>query len=88
MEEDQAFKFGEFALGTLCPCILMVSMPNVEYNPILQRTISDRKNDSIGKEFAKDVEGESSLPCKFRNHDHKFEWTREQFSDWTLNLAS
>ena len=88
MEEDQAFKFGECALGTLCPCILMVSMPNVKYNPILQRNISDRKNDSIGKEFVEDVEGESSPPCKFQNHDHKFEWTREQFSDQVLKLAS
>ena len=88
MEEDQAFKFGESALGTLCPCILIFLMPNMEYNLILQRTISDRKNDSAGKEFAEDVEGESGLPWEFWNHDHKFEWTREQFSDWALKLAS
>lgn len=88
MEEDQAYKFGECALGTLCPRILLVSTPNVEYNPILQRSGSDRKHDSAGEELYEDVEGKSVLACKFRNDDHKFEWTRKQFSDWALKLAS
>lgn len=88
MEEDQAYKFGECALGTLCPRILMVSTPNVEYNPILQRNTLDSKNDSAGEDLTEDVEGKSGLPCKFRNYDHKFEWTRKQFSDWALKLAS
>lgn len=88
MEEDQAYKFGECALGTLCPRILMVSTPNVEYNPILQRNVLDSKNGSAGEDLTEDVEGKSGLPCKFRNYDHKFEWTRKQFSDWALKLAS
>ncbi|XP_057830306.2 small RNA 2'-O-methyltransferase [Cryptomeria japonica] len=88
MEEDQAFKFGECALGSLCPRILMVSTPNVEYNPILQRNVSDVKNDGEGEESMLDAEGKGDLPCRFRNDDHKFEWTRKQFSDWALNLAS
>jgi len=88
MEEDQAYKFGECALGTLCPRMLIVSTPNVEYNPILQRTVSHSKIDSAGEELTEDAEGKSGLPSKFRNDDHKFEWTRKQFSDWALKLAS
>lgn len=88
MEEDQAYKFGECALGTLCPRLLLVSTPNVEFNPILQRNGSERKIDSAGEELYEDVEGKSGLACKFRNDDHKFEWTRKQFSDWALKLAS
>ncbi|KAK4421032.1 Small RNA 2'-O-methyltransferase [Sesamum alatum] len=26
--------------------------------------------------------------CKFRNHDHKFEWTRAQFNEWASGLAA
>lgn len=88
MQEDQAFKFGECVLGSLCPRILMVSTPNVEYNPILQRNVSDVKNDGKGQESMLDADGKGDLPCRFRNDDHKFEWTRKEFSDWALNLAS
>ncbi|KAM3284599.1 hypothetical protein P3S67_023398 [Capsicum chacoense] len=26
--------------------------------------------------------------CEFHNHDHKFEWTRQQFGQWASELAS
>ncbi|XXG74659.1 hypothetical protein AAC387_Pa07g3324 [Persea americana] len=81
MQEDQACMFGDIALGVFCPRILIVSTPNYEYNPILQR------NSPLNKD--EDPE-EKSQPqsFKFRNHDHKFEWTREQFNSWASNLAS
>ncbi|KAL5727335.1 hypothetical protein ACHQM5_000545 [Ranunculus cassubicifolius] len=69
MEEDQAQLFGEVVLGYFCPKILIVSTPNYEYNPILQKE-------------------DDKAECKFRNHDHKFEWTREQFNRWASELAS
>ncbi|RZC48344.1 hypothetical protein C5167_041297 [Papaver somniferum] len=78
MQEDEACAFGNIALSTFCPKILIVSTPNYEYNPILQKNSRDDEAD----------EKNSSLPCKFRNHDHKFEWTREQFSSWASDLAS
>ena len=65
----------------------MVSTPNVEYNPIHKRNIFDVKRDGEGQESMLDADGKGDLPCRFRNDDHKFEWTREQFSDWALNLA-
>ncbi|KAI3980308.1 hypothetical protein MKX01_001379, partial [Papaver californicum] len=78
MQEDEACAFGNIALSTFCPKILIVSTPNYEYNPILQKNSRDDEAD----------EKNSSLPCKFRNHDHKFEWTREQFNSWASDLAT
>ncbi|OVA08041.1 RNA-binding protein Lupus La [Macleaya cordata] len=81
MEEDEACKFGSVVLSSFCPRILIVSTPNYEYNPILQKSsISNRDEETDEKN--------SSLPCRFRNHDHKFEWTREQFNCWAFDLAS
>ncbi|KAK9093256.1 hypothetical protein Syun_028167 [Stephania yunnanensis] len=84
MEEYQAHLFGDVVLGSFCPSILIVSTPNYEYNPILQRT-------TLPNQPNQTEEGEDKnqlLPCRFRNHDHKFEWTREQFHCWATALAS
>ncbi|KAF8408765.1 hypothetical protein HHK36_004834 [Tetracentron sinense] len=80
MEEDQACLFGDVVLSSFCPRILIVSTPNYEYNPILQKSsMANREEDADEKN--------QSLPCKFRNNDHKFEWTREQFNRWASHLA-
>ncbi|CAN7109336.1 unnamed protein product [Brassica rapa subsp. narinosa] len=78
MEEDQACEFGEKVLSLFRPKLLIVSTPNFEYNTILQRTTTP--------ETQEENKSESQLP-KFRNHDHKFEWTREQFNHWATKLA-
>ncbi|KAF8096125.1 hypothetical protein N665_0317s0031 [Sinapis alba] len=78
MEEDQACEFGEKVLSLFRPKLLIVSTPNFEYNTILQR--------STTPETQEENKSESQLP-KFRNHDHKFEWTREQFNHWATKLA-
>lgn len=81
MEEDQACLFGDMVLSSFCPKILIVSTPNYEYNVILQKHDISKQED--------DGDDNSQLQsCKFRNHDHKFEWTREQFQNWATNLAS
>ncbi|KAK3430588.1 hypothetical protein EUGRSUZ_K01946 [Eucalyptus grandis] len=81
MEEDQASLFGDLVLSSFRPSVLIVSTPNYEYNVILQ------KSDLPSQEEAQEGKGQSES-CRFRNHDHKFEWTREQFSSWARNLAS
>jgi small RNA 2'-O-methyltransferase len=81
MEEEQAQQFGDIALSIFCPKILIVSTPNYEYNPILQRSNLPNKEEDL-------EDKEKPGPCKFRNHDHKFEWTRIQFENWANNLAS
>ncbi|XWS18001.1 hypothetical protein CRYUN_Cryun32bG0004700 [Craigia yunnanensis] len=80
MEEDQASVFGDVVLSSFRPRILIVSTPNYEYNVILQKSnITSQEDDPEEKIH--------SLSCKFRNHDHKFEWTREQFNHWASELA-
>lgn len=80
MEEDQAWLFGDVVLSYFRPKILIVSTPNYEYNVILQRSnLSSQEDDPDDKS--------QSQTCKFRNHDHKFEWTREQFNHWASELA-
>ncbi|RLN35125.1 small RNA 2' [Panicum miliaceum] len=78
MEEDQASLFGNVVLSSFRPTVLIVSTPNYEYNPILQRSAMPNKDDEAD---------ENAGPCKFRNHDHKFEWTRAQFQCWAADLA-
>ncbi|KAK1304231.1 Small RNA 2'-O-methyltransferase [Acorus calamus] len=82
MNEDQAHLFGEVVLGSFRPHLLIVSTPNYEYNSILQKAASPDK-----EEDADDKPSQTSQ-CRFRNFDHKFEWTREQFNHWASNLAS
>ncbi|CAL9226225.1 unnamed protein product [Arabidopsis halleri] len=77
MEEDQACEFGEKVLSLFHPKLLIVSTPNYEFNTILQRSTPETQEEN---------NSEPQLP-KFRNHDHKFEWTREQFNNWASNLA-
>jgi hypothetical protein len=80
MEEDQACRFGDIALSYFRPKVLIVSTPNYEYNVILQRS------SPVTQEEYPDEKSQSES-CKFRNHDHKFEWTREQFNHWASELA-
>lgn len=80
MEEDQAGLFGEVALSLFCPRLLIISTPNYEYNPVLQGNLMAAEEDDRG-------ESARAAPCRFRNHDHKFEWTRRQFERWAVDLA-
>lgn len=78
MEEEDASLFGDVVLESFCPRILIVSTPNYEYNTILQKSTSSGQEDDPD---------EKNQP-KFRNHDHKFEWTRAQFNHWASDLAA
>lgn len=81
MEEDQARLFGDVVLSSFSPKILIVSTPNYEYNVILQKA-------SLPSQEEDPDEKTNSQSCKFRNHDHKFEWTREQFNRWATEAAA
>ncbi|KAF3450281.1 hypothetical protein FNV43_RR06361 [Rhamnella rubrinervis] len=81
MEEYQACLFGDVVLSSFLPKILIVSTPNYEYNVILQKS-------SLSSQEEDPDEKTPSHACKFRNHDHKFEWTREQFNRWATELAA
>lgn len=77
IEEEEACLFGDVVLSSFAPKILIVSTPNYEYNKILQGCQEDDPD-----------EKNQAQTCKFRNHDHKFEWTRAQFEQWASELAS
>ncbi|KAK7319314.1 hypothetical protein RJT34_04033 [Clitoria ternatea] len=82
MDEDLACLFGDVALSFFSPRILIVSTPNFEYNVVLQ------KANPPTQEQEESDEKTLLQSCKFRNHDHKFEWTREQFRQWASDLAA
>lgn len=81
MEEQDACLFGDIVLSSFYPQILIVSTPNYEYNVILQKSTPQYQEDDPD-------EKSQQQSCKFRNHDHKFEWTRQQFCQWASELAS
>ncbi|KAL9272746.1 Small RNA 2'-O-methyltransferase-like protein [Drosera capensis] len=83
MEEEEADLFGDIALSSFRPKILILSTPNYEYNAILQKSGLSGGNEDDPEE--KGVT--QSQSCRFRNHDHKFEWTRGQFRRWATGLA-
>lgn len=73
LDPEPLAKFGEIVLGRMRPETLLVSTPNIEYNPILQ-----------GLPWGGPIDyGE----VKLRNDDHRFEWTRSQFRTWAGGLA-
>ncbi|KAJ8545290.1 hypothetical protein K7X08_017873 [Anisodus acutangulus] len=80
MEEYDACLFGDTVLSSFCPQILIVSTPNYEYNVILQKSTPQYQEEDP-------CEKSQQESCKFRNHDHKFEWTRQQFCQWASELA-
>lgn len=80
MEEHEASLFGDIVLNSFCPRILIVSTPNYEYNVILQKSTPQNQEEDPD-------EKNQPQACKFRNHDHKFEWTRAQFCDWATELS-
>ncbi|KAI3466880.1 hypothetical protein Pfo_023543 [Paulownia fortunei] len=81
MEEEEACLFGDVVLSSFCPRILIVSTPNYEYNVILQRSTPHGQEEDLD-------EKNQPQSCKFRNHDHKFEWTRAEFTQWASDLAT
>ncbi|GER26061.1 small RNA 2'-O-methyltransferase [Striga asiatica] len=82
MEEEDACLFGDIALKSFCPKILIISTPNFEYNAILHKSTTPQ-----GEEENPNEKNQAES-FKFRNLDHKFEWTRAQFEHWASDLAT
>ncbi|XP_011037779.1 PREDICTED: small RNA 2'-O-methyltransferase-like [Populus euphratica] len=80
MEENQACRFGDIALSYFRPKVLIFSTRNYEDNLILQRS-------SLATQEEYPDEKSQLKSHKFRNHDHKFEWTRGQFNHWASELV-
>lgn len=63
LEPDVLDSMPEAVFGLLCPKVVIVTTPNVEFNVLFPN-----------------LEG-------FRHYDHKFEWTRAEFQEWSNNQA-
>ena len=64
LDEGRLPRVMDTIFGSYKPKVLIVTTPNVEYNPVYQ------------------------MDEAVRHKDHRFEWTRAQFSEWTHCLAS
>ena len=70
MYSDCLEKTVDVVFGRLKPKIVAITTPNGEYNVVFDR--SDKNHSPTTK--------------KFRNYDHKFEWTRKEFEKWCLDI--
>ncbi|DBA85021.1 TPA: hypothetical protein ACH3X2_005754 [Trebouxia sp. C0005] len=64
-------------LHNLGPCLLGGLQPKV-----LVVTTPNREYNAVLHQL-----GNALLPNKLRNTDHRFEWTRQEFEDWSKGLA-
>lgn len=73
MYPDCLAKTVDVVFGMLRPRIVVMTTPNAEFNVIFEKK---NESDSLG-----------SVPTKkFRHYDHKFEWTRNEFQQWCLQI--
>jgi small RNA 2'-O-methyltransferase len=77
--------FCPMILGRYSPSILAITTPNYEFNKLFSPP--DHESRSCPPEPGRVREGGHLDPTGrtnrvFRHHDHKFEWTREEFQTW------
>lgn len=90
MDPEPLQQLGESVLGHLAPRVWFVSTPNIEYNPIIRGLEWDPESNSLHSTAInkKSVLVDAADASNFRNHDHRFEWTRDEFRQWASRLAS
>ena len=70
MYQDCLEKTVDVVFGQLRPKVVAITTPNGEFNVVFN------SGDEVSPENIK----------KFRHYDHKFEWSREEFQKWCLNI--
>eukprot|EP00898_Chlorokybus_atmophyticus_P007436 jgi/Chlat1/7694/Chrsp64S07145 len=75
---------GTNILKNYAPRVAIVSTPNVEYNPLLDRACT-HTHSAQGEDTTSS--SSSSSGVRLRNEDHRFEWTRAEFEQWARPLA-
>eukprot|EP00850_Spirogloea_muscicola_P005463 SM000025S08358 [mRNA] locus=s25:204630:210517:- [translate_table: standard] len=83
LDEDVMILVEDALLGGFKPKILLLSTPNIEYNPLI---LSSTQSAILGGERPA-VTPSSYKDCPLRNEDHRFEWTRDEFQEWAQSLA-
>jgi hypothetical protein len=74
-------KFGPVVLGTYRPRIVVVTTPNYDFNPHF--VASSAEEESAHR--IPDPTGRTDR--RFRDPDHRFEWTEAEFREWCNGLA-
>jgi hypothetical protein len=70
MYQDCLEKTVHVVFGQLRPKVVAITTPNGEFNVVFNNS------NEVSTENTK----------KFRHYDHKFEWSREEFQKWCLNI--
>ncbi|KAA8896082.1 hypothetical protein FN846DRAFT_994504 [Sphaerosporella brunnea] len=75
-------QFAPILLGRMKPKVLVVTTPNRDFNSLFDY-LENLNPDGVKKEtFRRD-----GIPYRMRHHDHRFEWTRQEFRCWALAAA-
>ncbi len=84
LEPNDLELVGTKLLGELAPRRMLVTTPNIEYNLNFMKMPESMQKDAAGLYVG--IPPVSSYT--FRNPDHRFEWTRAEFSEWASRLAA
>lgn len=70
-------------LGKMRPKIFIVTTPNRDFNALFDYLDPppERESDTTG--FYR-----PEIPYRMRHHDHRFEWSRKEFSAWAIDAAA
>ena len=84
--------FVSTVFGHIRPKLVVITTPNAEYNSLIQRAVAEAKKKDADAEDGKEPGDNSknnnnSSSNGFRDADHKFEWTREQFASWCTGVV-
>jgi hypothetical protein len=64
------------------PKVCVVTTPNRDFNVLFDYLESLNPNGEKKKTYRRD-----GVPYRMRHHDHRFEWTRQEFRTWALAAA-
>ncbi|KAK4051562.1 hypothetical protein OIV83_002702 [Microbotryomycetes sp. JL201] len=74
-------KFGSTVLGLYGPRLLIVTTPNHEFNPYFM------PSSAVESTLNQVLDPTARTNRRFRDDDHKFEWTRAEFEEWATQQA-
>jgi len=75
-------QFAPTLLGRLKPKICIVTTPNREFNALFDYLENLEPSAPETERYHRD-----GIPYCMRHHDHRFEWTRQEFRSWALEVA-
>jgi hypothetical protein len=94
--EKQLNKFPEILFGNYRPRIIVITTPNYDFNKFFNKA-KQACADEASRDMGEKPEDETKSSFKdptgrtdryFRDDDHKFEWTEEEFKEWCEGITS